>query len=169
MANIRNLYNPEAETQTDFAPIPTGEYLAHITESDMKPTKKNDGQYLELEYTVLEGEFKNRKVWARLNLDNPNATTVDIANRQMASIREATGVMNPADSQELHYKPHFIRVELIPSGTAQKSGYVTTRDSNEVRAWRKAEGVQATGRSSGSVSGTPAQAPAQAAPWKRSA
>ena len=166
MARIAGLYNPDAETQADIAPLPSGEYLAHITDSDMKPTKKNDGEYLELEYTVIEGDCKGRKVWARLNLDNPNAQTVDIANRQMASIREATGVVNPQDSTELHYKPHFIRVEFIAAGTTQKNGYVTTKASNEVRSWRKAEGAQAqpTGRSSGSVSGTPAAA---AAPWKR--
>jgi hypothetical protein len=162
MARIAGAYNPEAETQTDFAPLPSGEYLAQIIESDMKPTKNNGGEYLELVYAVVDGEFKNRKVWARLNLINGNDQTVEIANRQMASIREATGVANPQDSQELHYKPHLIRVELIPAGTKQKNGYVTTKDGNEVKAWRKAEGaVQA---------GTPARAAAPAAtpgarPW----
>lgn len=163
MARIGGLYNPEAETQTDIAPIPAGEYLAHITESDMKPTKKNDGEYLELEYTVLEGEYKGRKVWARLNLDNPNAQSVEIANKQMASIRLATGVANPQDSVELHYKPHVIRVEFIAAGTTQKNGYVTTKASNEVKAWRAAEGAQA---SSAPARGTPAT-PANAAPWQR--
>lgn len=167
MANISNLYNPEAEAQADFSAIPTGEYPAVIVDSDMKPTKKNDGQYLELVHEITAGDFKGRKVWGNLNLDNPNAQAVEIANRQMASIREATGVMNPTDSQQLHYKPMVIRVEFIPAGTTQKNGYVTTKDANEIKAWKKAEGA---------VVSQPAQQPAanQATgtttpPWQRNA
>lgn len=165
MANISGLYNPEAEAQQDFAPIPSGEYLAQITDSDMKPTKKNDGQYLELEYVVLDGEYKGRKVWARLNLDNQNAQTVEIANRQMAAIREATGVLNPRDSQELHYKPHVIRVELIPAGTTQKNGYTTTKDNNEVKGWRSADGAVAANTQAQTAPRT--NAPAAQPAWKR--
>lgn len=141
MAIITGMYNPEAEASQDFSPIPTGEYQALIVESDMKPTKKNDGQFLELVHEITEGDFKGRKVWANLNLDNPSAKAVEIANRQMASIREATGVANPRDSQDLHNKPMLIRVEFIPAGTTQKNGYVTTRDGNEIKAWKKGDGA----------------------------
>lgn len=166
MANISNLFNPDAEAQADFSAIPTGEYPAVIVDSDLKPTKKNDGQYLELVHEITAGEFKGRKVWANLNLDNPSVKAVEIANRQMASIREATGVLNPTDSQQLHYKPIVIRVEFIPAGTTQGNGYVTTRDGNEIKAWKKAEGAASA----------PTQQPAanQATgtatpPWQRSA
>jgi hypothetical protein len=150
MANISNLYNPEAEAQADFSAIPTGEYLAVIVDSDMKPTKKNDGQFLELVHEITAGEFKGRKVWANLNLDNPSVKAVE----------------NPTDSQQLHYKPMVIRVEFIPSGTTQNNGYVTTRDGNEIKAWKKAEGAAAT-------ASAPAQQNAPAAgtstpPWQRS-
>jgi hypothetical protein len=166
MANISNLYNPEAEAQADFSAIPTGEYLAVIVDSDMKPTKKNDGQFLELVHEITAGEFKGRKVWSNLNLDNPSVKAVEIANRQLASIREATGVLNPTDSQQLHYKPMVIRVEFIPAGTT-KGTYTTDRDTNEIKAWKKAEGAAAT-------ASAPAQQSAPAAgtstpPWQRSA
>jgi Protein of unknown function (DUF669). len=144
MANLFGNYDPNAEAQEDFSAIPTGEYRAAIVDSDMKPTKNNDGEYLELTYQVLDGDYKGRKVWARLNLKSPSAQAAEIANRQFRSIREATGVMNPRDSQELHNKPHIIRVEFIPSGTTQKNGYVTTRDGNEVKAWKKIEGAAPT-------------------------
>ncbi len=167
MANISNLYNPQAEAQADFSAIPTGEYPAVIVDSDLKPTKKNDGQYLELVHEITDGEFKGRKVWANLNLENPSVKAVEIANRQMASIREATGVLNPTDSQQLHYKPMVIRVEFIPAGTTQGNGYVTTRDGNEIKAWKKAEGAAAQtsaaapAANQSTVTATP--------PWQRSA
>lgn len=162
MANLRNLYNPEAEAQQDYAPLPSGEYLAQITDSDMKPTKKGDGQYLELEYTVIDGEHKGRKTWVRLNLENPNNKAVEIANRQFAAIREATGVANPETSEQLHFKPHVIRVEFIPAGTT-KGNYTTDKDSNEVRGWRAADGAAVAAPQQQA----PARQAASAAPWKK--
>ena len=153
MANLFGTYDQNAEAQQDFSAIPTGDYLSAIVDSDMKPTKKEDGEYLELVWQVLEGEYKGRKVWGRFNLKSTSEKAVEIANRQFASIREATGVTNPRDSQELHNKPHVIRVEFIPSGTKQKNGYVTDRDANEVKAWKKVEGYVAT-------SSAPSSAPA---------
>ena len=161
MANLTGAYDANAEAQQQFDPLPTGDYHAQIVDSDMKPTKKNDGHFLELEYDVIDGPCKGRKVWVRLNLDNPNAKAVEIANRQFASIREATGVMSPRDSQELHYKPHVIRVDFTPAGTKRRNGTVTDRDSNEVKAWKRLDGD------------APAAAPAaaaqaaSAAPWAK--
>ena len=72
-----------------FDPIPAGKYLAAIIESNMKPTKSGKGQYLELTFQILEGDFKGRKVWARLNLDNPSAQTVKIARGELSAISRA--------------------------------------------------------------------------------
>jgi uncharacterized protein DUF669 len=164
MANLTGMYNPEAEAQQDFAPIPAGEYLARIVESDMKPTKNNDGQYLELVYEIMDGEYAKRRLWARLNLENKNDQTVEIANRQMASIRDATGVSQPRDSQELHNKPHIVRVEFTPAGTTQKNGYVTQKDQNEIRGWKKGDGIPFETSAPASTN-----APAGDSPWKKKA
>lgn len=170
MANLSGSYDPNAEAQQDIGAIPTGEYLAQIVDSDMKPTKKNDGEYLELEYEVMDGQFKGRKVWARLNLQSTNQQAQEIANRQFASVREATGVANPRDSQELHYKPHVIRVEFIPSGTTQKNGYTTTRDGNEVKAWKRDDNQsRAQAASNAAQSNAAPAASDNTPPWKRAA
>ena len=55
----------EVEPSTGYDPIPAGKYQAVITESEMKPTKTGNGQYLQLEFEIIEGEYKNRKVWDR--------------------------------------------------------------------------------------------------------
>ena len=178
MANLTGIFDTQAEAQQDFAPIPSGKYSAQIVESDMKPTKNNTGQYLELEYQVLDGPFANRKVWVRLNLDNPNAQAVEIANRQFASIREATGVANPSKSEELHYKAHVIRVEMIPAGTPQKHKPPTQKDANEIRGWEKLDGAptfaqpqqNGAAQSSATTTSPSSAAPMQnAAPWANKA
>ena len=79
MANLNGFNANEVEPTTDFDPIPAGKYLAVITESESKPNKAGTGSYLQLTFQVIEGEYKNRFLWARLNLDNPNQTAVKIA------------------------------------------------------------------------------------------
>ena len=70
MANLNGFNANEVDPAVGFDPIPAGKYLAIITESEMKPTKAGTGQYLQLTFQVLEGQYKGRLVWARLNLDN---------------------------------------------------------------------------------------------------
>ena len=95
----------EVEPSTGYDPIPAGKYQAVITESEMKPTRTGNGQYLQLEFEIIEGEYKNRKVWARLNLENANADAVRIARADLSAICRAVNVLQPRDSVELHNLP----------------------------------------------------------------
>jgi len=162
MANLTGTYDPNAEASQDFGAIPAGEYLAVITDSDMKPTKNNDGHYLELAYEITAGDLKGRKLWTRLNLDNQNVQTVEIANKQFRSIRDATGVANPKDSVQLHNKPHLIRVDFLPAGSTDRRGQVRTKDQNEIKGWRAPEGATET---TAAPAATTTSAPAGKAPW----
>ena len=82
-----------------------------ITESEMKPTKNNNGSYLQFTFQILEGEYKGRKLWARLNLNNPSDTAVKIARAELSAICRAVNVMTPKDSCELHNLPMAITVK----------------------------------------------------------
>jgi hypothetical protein len=110
MAFLNNFDANTVDPATSFDPIPDGKYIAAITDSEMKPTKSGTGHYLELSFDIVDGPFKGRKVWARLNLDNPNATTVEIAGSELSAICRAVGVMRPQDSAELHHLPLSITV-----------------------------------------------------------
>lgn len=112
MANLNNFDANTVDPSAPFEPIPAGDYLACIVASQMKPTKNGTGQYLELEIEVLEGEYKGRKVWDRLNLQNPNCQTVEIARADLSAICHAVGVMTPKDSVELHNIPMVVMVGL---------------------------------------------------------
>ena len=69
---------------------------------------KQRGGYPEFE--IIEGEYAGRKVWARLNLENPNETAVAIARGDLSAICRAVGVLTPNDSDELHDIPLVIKV-----------------------------------------------------------
>ncbi|GIW80424.1 MAG: hypothetical protein KatS3mg105_3168 [Gemmatales bacterium] len=110
MADLHGFDANQVEPTTDFEPIPAGKYVAVITDSEMKPTKAGTGHYLQLAFQIIEGPYKNRFLWARLNLDNPNATAVQIARAELSAICRAVGILAPNDSVELHNLPLVIRV-----------------------------------------------------------
>ncbi len=142
MANLNGFNANEVEPAVGFDPIPAGKYLAVITESGMKATKSGVGNFLELTFQVLEGEFKGRLLWARLNLDNPNATTVKIARAELSAICRAIGVMAPKDSVELHNLPLVITV-------AHKKRQDTSEITNVIKGYAKKDGATPKATTSG--------------------
>lgn len=111
MANLSGFDANSVNPATDFEPLPAGKYVAIITDSEMKSTKSGSGNYLELTFQVIDGPFKGRMLWSRLNLDNPNAQAVQIAQGELSAICRAVGVMQPKDSLELHNLPLLVTVK----------------------------------------------------------
>ena len=144
-----NAENVEPNAPRD--PIPAGWYKAVIEATEEKPTKAQTGSYLQLTIQVIEGEHAGRKVIDRLNLNNPNATAVEIAQRTLSSICRAVGVMTPRDSADLMDKPMMVKVKVKPA-----SGDYSA--SNEVDDYAAPDKASAPAAASGGSS-TP--------PWKR--
>ena len=134
MATI-NFNANEVEPSVGFEAIPAGKYQAVIVDSDMKQNKSGTGEYLQLEFEIIEGEYKNRKLWARLNLNNPNPDAVRMARADLSAICHAVNVICPGDSIELHNLPLTITVKCRKTpdgdivneikGYSAKSGPVT--------------------------------------------
>lgn len=137
MANLDGFNANDVEPAADFEPIPAGKYLVVITDSEMKPTKSGSGQYLELTFQVIDGPHKNRKLWSRLNLDNPSAQAVDIARGELSAICRAVGVMQPRDSSELHDRPLLVTVKCR---RREDTGDVV----NEIKGYAKSEPAGST-------------------------
>jgi len=140
----------EIEPTTDFDPVPAGKYLAVITDSELKPNKAGTGSYLQLTLQIIEGEYKGRSLWARLNLDNPNATAVKIARAELSAICRAVGVMTPKDSVELHDLPLVIKVKC-------KKRPDTGEVTNELAGYERKD----------AMAGKPVQAATDTPPWRR--
>ncbi len=110
MASLEGLDFTVEAGNDDFEPIPPGNYVALIVSSEKKETKAKTGYYLEFTFQIIEGKFKERRIWDRLNLWNQNKTAVKISNQRLAEIRQAVGVLNPSSSEELHDKPLALKV-----------------------------------------------------------
>ena len=144
---------------SSYDPLPNGEYLVVAIASDMKPTKSG-GQYLELELEILEGNFRSRKLWDRINLVNSNPKTVEIAQRQLSGLCHATGVMNVTDSSQLHNIPVIATIKY----KEPQNGYEA---SNEVRGYKKAND-QSTPQAPQQPAAVPTtQAAGATPPWGR--
>lgn len=116
-------------------PIPAGQYLAVIVASEMKPTRNGAGQYLEVEYQIIDGMHNGRRLWSRHLLHHPSEQTVQIARGELSAICRAVGVMTPQDSAELHNLPLTITVKCK---TREDNGEPT----NEVVGWAKKGGTE---------------------------
>lgn len=150
MANLNGFDAATVDPATDFEPLPAGKYLTVITDSQMKPTKSGSGHYLELTFQVIDGQFKNRLLWARLNLDNPNRQAVQIAQGELSAICRAVGVLQPKDSVELHNLPLQITVKC-------KKRDDTGDVVNEIRGYARKD----------AAAGVPQQETSSTPPWAR--
>ena len=154
--DLRSFDTQNVEPMRSFDPLPDGWYKAVISDTEERQTKSMTGSFLLLTIDIIEGEFRGRKVFDRLNLNNPNETAVQIAQRTLASVCNAVGVVNPQDSAELRDKPMMIKVVVRPP----ENGYDA---SNDIKGYEPCE-----------ASAAPALAPKLAAsngsstpPWKR--
>ena len=152
----------QVEPSTDFEAPQAGRYVAEISDSDMRPNNKGTGEYLWLEFTVLDGPFAGRKLWTQLNLVNPSPQAVEIAQRDLSAICRAVGKLRIQDSIELHNIPLEINVKVKNSPEYGQQ--------NNIRGFKAIEGngpasapAPATAATSKPSNGTASSVP----PWKR--
>jgi hypothetical protein len=147
----------QVSPESKFAPVPNGDYPVVITESEVKPTKDGAGQYLQLTLEVIDGHYKGRKIWDRLNLWNKNSTAVEIAQRALSQICHAIGVLQVQDTVMLHNKPLVATLAVRAAG----GGY---DESNDVKGYKAySSGPAPVAPAVNAPAAQPAAAPAQQA------
>ena len=146
------------DTTSQFDAIPAGDYEAMVTASEMKTTKDGTGQYLEMTVEIQTGQFQGRRMWDRLNLQNRNPKAVEIAQKQLAQLCHATGVLQVTDSQQLHYRPVVMKVAV--KNDPERG------PSNEIKGY-KAKGTTQPQAQAFQAPRAPAAPAAPAAPWAK--
>ena len=121
--------------QEAFDPIPAGWYPAQIVESEMKAGSKPGSAYLAITLQIMGGDFNNRKVFDRFNLQNANPVAVEIGYRSLSAVCHAVGLLQVPDSQVLHGRPLQVKVSVRPARVDPTTG--TAYDaSNEVKGYK---------------------------------
>lgn len=175
MADLGDSFNPNDVPEDDrsFEPVPAGDYLCQVIESDVVKTKDRNGEILKLTIEIIEGPYERRKVFENLNIRNPSPDAQRIAQRALADLCLATGTGAIRNSEELHDKPFVARLKIEPA----KDGYDA---KNKVARYKPRSGQAPQAirpavpdRAPVSVSATTAAPPQQAAPgskpWTRPA
>ena len=103
------------DTSDSFSPLEPGWYEAEIVKTEYKANSKQTGHYLNAQFKILAPEkAAGRVVFELMNLDNPNATAVEIAQRTLAQICEACDIETVEDSVDLHEIPMGIKLKIRP-------------------------------------------------------
>jgi hypothetical protein len=153
--------------QVTFDPVPPGNYVAIVTDSDLRPTRS--GRAIKLTFRIVEGQHTGRLIWANLNVENASAQAQEIAQKQLSSLCHAVGVINLTDTLQLHDKPVRIRVKVRPAvGEYAASNDVTGYDALAGGAALPAATHVAPRPSFAPAAAAPVAA-APAAPWARKA
>ncbi|MBU1668506.1 DUF669 domain-containing protein [bacterium] len=144
--------------ENSFELLPDGNYVAVISSEEMKQTKAGTGHYLSLKLEIIEGKSKGRVLFDIINIDNPNAQAVSIAQQTLGKICIAIGKQTLEDSSEMLNIPLIIKVGTSPA----QNGYDA---SNRVKTYLPiSSGVSATTPASNTA---PTQQAATKKPWEK--
>lgn len=102
----------QVEPNVAFDPVPSGWYKCIIEDSKMEPTS-NGGAMMALTMKIIEGDYANRKLFDRLNLQNANPQAVEIAYKTLSAISRAAGVMQVQNSTQLHNIPMWVKAKYV--------------------------------------------------------
>lgn len=145
--------SPEAARE----PVPAGTYIAHIVESDLVASKTGNGQNLKLTFQILDGQFKDKKIYENLCVQHTNSETQRIAQAKLSALCHATGVIKVQDSSALHYKPVKLNIAIQPP----QNGFEA---KNRINGYESANPAGAYGANVFTPAPPAFQQPAQAAP-----
>lgn len=150
MASI--MFNAAEVQPSSFEAIPTGTYEAVISNSESRPMKSGNGMGFNLEFEIISGEYKGRKVFAWITFEHRTSPDAQrIGREQLSAICRAVGVTQLNDTAQLHNLPLLIVVALDKNDPTR----------NIIKGFKAVKSV-------GAGAAAPQAAPQnQGAPWAR--
>lgn len=97
--------------------LPKGEYRCVMVDCKEKTTKDGTGRYLNSEFSILDGEHQNKKIFCKFNiwLDPSKEEAIRIAKAQLSELCRAINVPTPRDTSELCGKPVIVKLTIKSS------------------------------------------------------
>lgn len=99
-------------TPDNFEPLPAGNYVVEVIESDVVDTKTGLGRQMKLTLKVVEGDFDGRRVWANIMVRHQNETAQRIGQQVIASLISAAGIGPIDNTEDLHGIPVIAKVVI---------------------------------------------------------
>jgi hypothetical protein len=138
-----NFDSNTVEPAGSFEPLPLGEYTVIISSTEIKPTSKDKdkpeseqkNKYLLLTYDVIDGQYKGRVLFDRLNIKNETDKAQEIAQRSLSAICRCVGIIHPTDTDQLKGIPFIIKVGI-------RKGDEKFGPTNDIKEYKRCDGVK---------------------------
>ena len=113
--------NFEASTGGDFAPIPKGTVVKVIAEEVKWKTFEPNPEFIEIKWSITEGEYKNRKIFQKVKTQDSDPQKAKKAMAMLGAINfNAKGGLErlttkPTDAEltnALTFKPMYLKLDV---------------------------------------------------------
>lgn len=119
MGNLGGYFDSTAiDPSGSGEPIPAGEYVVIIAESEVK-TAKSGNNYLSMKFQVADGPHSGRVFFSNFNLWHEKEEVRKISEGQLSGICRALNRSGAQDSAELHDQPFYVRVSVKPDANGE--------------------------------------------------
>ena len=161
MAQLGTNFDPSSAPPGDssFDLLPNGWQPMHAIESDVNPTKDGTGTIVAFTFEIIEGAFKGRRIWKRMNVQNKSAEAQAIGQRELADLCRALGLPSMTDTSQAHNKPLLGKIGL------EKSKDPAYEDKNTVKGFKPYEAGAGSPSGPAIAGAATASAGGAARPW----
>jgi hypothetical protein len=111
---LPEIFDPSTHEGTrNLECIPPGWYQAQMIENEVRDALNGNGTYLLAVFEILDGEYRGRKIYQNVTLQNQNQQAVEIGQRLLTDIYNAVGITTPTkDIRVMLFKPVMARVGI---------------------------------------------------------
>jgi hypothetical protein len=134
--DLKNIFNgiftssSVERMESDFSPLPKGEYLVIIDRPELKANKSGTGTNLNLKLAVECGKYTNRIIFDNMCITNPSEFAERIAQTKLAQICDALGIGDLHSSNQLYGGRLLAAIDVeLDRYATEKYGNTTYRNT----------------------------------------
>jgi hypothetical protein len=97
----QTFYTAQLPKETTREALPAGVYISLLDKAEIKTTKAGDGQYIDCQFRVVDGQHKGRSFFDKINISNPSQQAVEIGLARLNTILTIGGLNQCGSTEEL--------------------------------------------------------------------
>lgn len=100
------------EPHVKYEPVPPGAYKVRLVDAVEKSDR--GGEYIDMQFEVLEpNQYASRRVWEKLRLASPSDKARARAQRRLAALVRACGLVTASETDQLLMKPLMVKIKVV--------------------------------------------------------
>lgn len=131
----QTFYTSQLPQETTREALPAGEYIAVLSKAELKYTKAGDGQYLNCQFKVVDGQHKGGVFFDIINISNPSQQAVEIGLARLNTLLTIGGLNACGSTEELdHAQIHILAVLSVEEYNGSKKNKLVSIKNPRVQA-----------------------------------